>query len=593
MFKSFKIVRWVVKILFEALPRLIIILILLQVFTAIIPFLENLYFSKIVDDILMFVNSGSNKWVDGLIILLLVKGTRILARNLLTYVERSFNFRLEAFLKKLFTFKIASFDIQHFEDKEMANLIAKVKDEYQWRFRDIVSLLSSTLVQFISFLTVLYFLLPHYWYLMLLIVIGEIPGFFVDKNFNNVSWKFFNENTQKNRQSWDLANYLTSKNYLSELKVNQSVGFLKGKFLEIVDFFVDGRLKLRNEKLPRDLITSMFSILTMGVGLVVIINDVRSGVLTIGMLTFYYSILRQTGDFFTTTLTNYLSISEHVMYLENFKQILETKTNLKDGTRETILASPPLIEFKNVSFKYPESNKYVFKNFNLVINPKDEIAVVGVNGAGKSTLIKLLCRFYDPTEGEILISGINLKDISLNKWYEKLSVLFQEFTRYPSLSLRDNVKVSADSVKHSDDENIISALRKADALEFVQKYKSGLDTNMSQRYGGEEPSWGQWQKIAISRIFYRNSPVMILDEPTASIDAVSESKIFSNLYRRVKNKTIIIVSHRFSTVRNARRIIVVDRGKIVEDGSHEQLMKKNGLYSKSFKLQAKGYQESA
>jgi ATP-binding cassette subfamily B protein len=223
---------------------------------------------------------------------------------------------------------------------------------------------------------------------------------------------------------------------------------------------------------------------------------------------------------------------------------------------------------------------------NLTIDPQEEIAIVGPNGAGKSTLIKLICRFYDPTSGVILVNGVNLKNIELDNWYQKLSYLSQEFNNYYNLNLRENVSLG--NPQKNIDEKILSALKKADAG-FIKKYSQGLDTPMSQRYGGEEPSWGQSQKIAIARIFYRNSPVVILDEPTASIDAVSESKIFDRLYADIKGNTLIIVSHRFSTVRNAQRIIVIDKGKIVEQGSHAQLLKKNGTYAHSFNLQAKGY----
>ena len=267
-------------------------------------------------------------------------------------------------------------------------------------------------------------------------------------------------------------------------------------------------------------------------------------------------------------------------------QILNLKNFIVGGHAKISQPIPPLIQFKNVSFKYPESDNFVFKNLNLVINSKEEIAIVGINGAGKSTLIKLICNFYQPTSGEILINGVNLDKIDLKNWYHQLSYLAQEFNNYWNLNLRENIEIGNPKIKNIS--KIISSLQKSDAM-FYKKYKKGLETPLSPRYGGEEPSWGQWQKIAIARTFYRNAPIIILDEPTASIDAVSEFKIFKKLYQQITGKTLIIVSHRFSTVRNAQRIIVIDKGKIVESGSHQQLIKLNGLYAKSFKLQAKGY----
>jgi len=267
---------------------------------------------------------------------------------------------------------------------------------------------------------------------------------------------------------------------------------------------------------------------------------------------------------------------------------MELQNIIDEGEIKLDNKSVPKIEFKNVSFKYPGSDRFVFENINLIINSSEEIAIVGENGAGKSTLIKLLCCFYYPTSGTILIDGIDSRKVNLKSWYRHLAFLTQEFNNFNNMTLAENVTIG-DPNKKIKRKNILNALENADAR-FWKKYKRGIETPMSQRYGGEEPSWGQWQKISIARIFYRNSSVMILDEPTASIDALSESKIFDKLYSEVKNKTLIIVSHRFSTVRNAQRIIVLSKGKIAEQGSHEELLAiKNGIYAKSFKLQAKGY----
>ncbi|HEX8923592.1 MAG TPA: ABC transporter ATP-binding protein [Patescibacteria group bacterium] len=583
---------WIIRLLLASFPKIITGYIIVQILTSLIPFAENFYFSKFLDNLIALNKTGAAPWVATLSVLICIRAFKSVIRNFQSYLDRVFGFRLENRLRKLFTFKIAGLDFQHFEHKDTSNLIAKTRDEYQWRFRQSFGDINDFIIQLASFITVLFILIPHYWYLVLIIIIGEIPGFLVDRNFSIASFKLFNDNAVKNRRSWDLSAYLTEKNFLSELRINNSVNFIKNKLSEILDFFTDERTRLRRGKLPSDILTSLLSLFTMTLSLLVVINDIRAGLLTIGMFTFYYQVLRQTGDYFTSAINDYVDISEQTMYISNFRRILELDTIVSSGAVKTGLSSTPKIEFRDVSFKYPGSSRYVYRHFNLTINPKEEIALVGVNGAGKSTLIKLLCRFFDPTEGSILIDGIDLKDLDLNYWYSCLSVLFQEFTVYSSLTLKDNVAISRPFNK-TEDTKLISALKKSDALNFVSKYKKGLDTYMSHRYGGEEPSWGQWQKIAISRIFYRDTPIMILDEPTASIDAISEYKIFNRLYKEVSDKTIIIVSHRFSTVRNAGRILVISKGRVIEQGSHDELMKLNGRYAKSFRLQAEGYQEKA
>ena len=314
--------------------------------------------------------------------------------------------------------------------------------------------------------------------------------------------------------------------------------------------------------------------------------DTKAGIITIGLFTFYFQSITQTNDFFRGLVFAFVGITENSYHIGNFKRVMELKNIVVGGDKKILSENPPKIEFLNVSFKYPGTNKYIFENLNLTIKSGEELAIVGANGAGKSTLIKLICHFYESTKGKILVNGIDLKEVNLENWYEKLSYLAQEFNIYWELSLRDNIAVGRPG--KVDDKDIKEALSLADA-EFIEKYSQGLDTFMSQRYGGEEPSWGQSQKIAIARVFYRNSPIVILDEPTASIDAVSEYNIFTRLFKKIERKTLMIVSHRFSTVRNAKRIIVIDKGKIVERGSHKELLKLGGLYAKSFHLQAKGY----
>ena len=254
------------------------------------------------------------------------------------------------------------------------------------------------------------------------------------------------------------------------------------------------------------------------------------------------------------------------------------------------LSDGPEIKIQDVNFSYPGSDRVVLKGLNLEIKSGEKVAIVGHNGAGKTTLIKLILRFYKPQSGEIFINNKNLNDLMIKDYYKNVSALFQEYNTYSNLTLEENITIGKQKKKHSKDE-IRKAAEYADVSDFVSDYKDGYKQILSERYkGGTRPSTGQWQKIAIARFFYRNSPLVIFDEPTAAIDAKSEAKIFNKIYSFFKNKTVIIISHRFSTVRNADRIIVVSKGKIIEQGSHEELMKLKGKYAEAFKLQAEGYQ---
>ena len=279
---------------------------------------------------------------------------------------------------------------------------------------------------------------------------------------------------------------------------------------------------------------------------------------------------------------------EASLTIDEVMKIFELKPSKDGNLKLDKLSRGPSILVRSLNFTYPNSSKRVINNLNLNIKSGEKIAIVGHNGAGKTTLIKLLLRFYNDFDGEILVNKANLKHLKISSWYRNIGVLFQEYNTYSNLTLLENVTLGKPVTINN--KLILNSLKAAQAKSLVKEYENGLDQILSEKYkGGIRPSTGQWQKIAIARFFYRNAPLVIFDEPTAAIDAVSEKKIFDRIYRFFKGKTVIIISHRFSTVRNADRIIVFENGKIAEQGSHEELIKLGGVYKKSFDLQAEGY----
>ena len=230
----------------------------------------------------------------------------------------------------------------------------------------------------------------------------------------------------------------------------------------------------------------------------------------------------------------------------------------------------------------------VAQKLNFLTKKSHVFAFKGPIGAGKTTLIKLLLRFYDPTQGHILVDGKNLKDIDLSSWYQQLGTLFQDFARY-DLSLKENIAVG--NIHSHNQDAIEHALSQADGKSILLQMKSGWNQRLGKWLEeGQELSVGQWQKVAIARALYRNAPILIMDEPTANIDAEAEAEIFENLKKVYKNKSLVFISHRFSTVRLADHILVIDQGHLIEQGSHKDLLKKDGLYAKYFNLQKKGYE---
>lgn len=298
---------------------------------------------------------------------------------------------------------------------------------------------------------------------------------------------------------------------------------------------------------------------------------------------------------FYQTINGYVeSVSfteEAARYATRWFELFDMQPKIRSGDNAVRMAfkEAPVIEFRNVSFQYPAeegTGAMVLKNLSFTIHPGEKLAIVGVNGAGKTTLIKLLCRIYDPTEGTILVNGTDLRDIHLDDWQNALGMLFQDFPVY-NLTMRESIGIGSIN-EPVDDSRMKSAAQFSGADEFISNYDQLIWKEFKD---GIDLSKGQHQRLAVARMFYRNAPVTILDEPTASIDAVTEEKIFSSLEKNMAGKTVILITHRFSTVKNADKILMLEHGSIIEQGSHKELMILNSKYAELYFMQAKRYLE--
>jgi ATP-binding cassette subfamily B protein len=270
--------------------------------------------------------------------------------------------------------------------------------------------------------------------------------------------------------------------------------------------------------------------------------------------------------------------------------LLDKKVILSDSDKAITLPNniTPRICFKSVGFSYPSATSATLRNINLTIEPGEKLAIIGLNGAGKSTFVKLLCRFYDPSSGSIEIDKIPLNQITRSSWYSMLGVIFQDYAQY-KFTVSESISLGNVN-REINPEDVVQAAKQAGADDFINAWEMSYEQQLGAEFtNGKQPSVGQWQKLALSRLFYRNSKIMVLDEPTSSIDAEAEEKIFEQLESTSKEKTVILISHRFSTVRRADRIVVFEDGTISELGNHDQLIAQNGTYARLFNLQAKGY----
>ena len=411
----------------------------------------------------------------------------------------------------------------------------------------------------------------------------------VNQKYLKKLWLLSRDTTEDRRKAMMTSNQLIDSNDLKELIITGGYKYLEKKIEKFVGWYMQEVKKIRIGWVKAMFLNRIGDSLVFGFGLFLILQRLAQKLITVGQLTFEFRSLRIFADSFASIFRNYTNLKEMAVRINDSRELFFKYSPEEDGKVNLKSGDVPEINFSNVSFSYPDSPKEVFSNLNLIIKPGEKVAIIGENGAGKTTLVKLICRLYKVKNGEVKIQNKNIDRLQIDSWYKNLGVLFQDYNTYSHLNVLENVQIG-DIYKNLDIDKVSKSLEKANAKQFVDEYPNKLEQILGEKFKtGIRPSTGQWQKIAIARFFYRDAPVLILDEPTASIDAVAEAQIFSNIYKFIKGKTVIIISHRFSTVRNADRIIVLDKGKIIEEGSHEELLKMNGKYAKAFNLQARGY----
>jgi ATP-binding cassette subfamily B protein len=506
-----------------------------------------------------------------------------------TYFDYLFRYKLQNELNYNFHEKLSSLDVAHLEDPEIQDLIRKTEDTITWRPPNFLRGLSDAFSGLVGFVSSALVLIPFGWWIPVLITLVSLPRLYFQSKLGKIQWSLYGSGAPQARKLWYFSWLLSTNTALREMKIFQSQKALLDKFKNIQNYLYD----LNKKPLDDYRLTLILAPISEAAILFVIaylkLPMVLLGVLSVGSFTLLINMIERVSGSIGSVVVSLGEMYGNSLYVNHYFEVLELPKVIKETKNPVIFEKiePPKIEFKKVSFRYSPKEPMVLKNVSLTINPRENVAFVGPNGAGKSTIVKLICRFYDPIEGEIFINGINLKKLSLSNWYQFLGTLFQDFVCY-HFTVRENIALG--NPAKSDDEAIRQAAEQSGALDFIREFPKGFEQMLGREFeSGEELSAGQWQKLAIARAFYEKAPVLILDEPTSAIDAEAEYEIFNNLQKVYKDKSLILVSHRFSTVRNANKIFVVEGGRIIERGTHKQLLAINGKYSRMFKLQAKGY----
>ena len=486
--------------------------------------------------------------------------------------------------------KALTLELAHFEDAEYYDKLVRARREASSRPLSLVIKTFDLFRDVIALTTIGIWLFQFSPYAVLLLGLAGVPAFLAEAKFSGEAFRIHRRRSAERRMQIYLEMVLTREDGVKEVKLLQ----LGRLFLErYVDIFRNIYKEDRSLVLRRGFwgyILGLFASAAFYFAYGWVGFAAIAGAITIGQMTMYIAQFRLGQNSVTNSLTSINGMYEDNLYLSNLTEFLEHKVPEHTGDKTQGPDPADGIRFENVSFSYPGAQTPALNCVNLHIIPGESLAIVGENGSGKTTLIKLLTRLYVPTEGRILVDGLDLQEWDLDTIREKVGVIFQDFARY-QLIVGENIGIGdVDSIGEHD--QISEAARKGMAEAFVKdlphKYQTQLGTWFKD---GQELSGGQWQKIALSRAFMRSkADILILDEPTAAIDARAEAEIFAHFGDLTDNRISIIISHRFSTVRMANHIIVLEKAEIMEQGSHQQLLDLDGQYATLFNLQAKGYQ---
>ncbi len=483
----------------------------------------------------------------------------------------------------------AELDVIAYEDPVFYDRLERARVQATDRLA-MIQMLGRLIQQVITTITLSASIIYFSPWLLLLLIAGVLPAFVGESHFAFLGYAKNFRQTPVRRQLDYLRLLGGSKEAAKELKLFGLSKFLTERFTRLSDQVYEENVSLSKRKLIAGAVLSIVGSLGYYSAYVYVIWKTVTGALSIGSLYFLAGAILQASTNIQQIFSTLSGVADQALFLTDLLAFFEMQPTIR--SKPNALPAPrPIMrgfEFRNVSFAYPGSSRLILKNFNFTFHPGERVALIGENGQGKTTIVKLITRLYDPTEGQVLLDGVDLREYSLEDLYREIGVIFQDFMRY-EMTARENVAVGR--IEELEDLPAIqTAAHKSLADEVVAKLPGGYEQMLGRRFeSGVDLSGGEWQKLALARAYLRDAQLLILDEPTAALDARSEFEVFERFAELTEGKMALFISHRFSTVRMADRIVVLTDGQIAEDGSHQQLMALGGSYAEMFEMQAASY----
>ncbi|MEK7559593.1 MAG: ABC transporter ATP-binding protein [Patescibacteria group bacterium] len=567
----------------------------LQIIVYLSIFLNNFAFKGIID-------SASNKQsflqigVFGFLILWLIYQLgRTFLERVMDYLWNILDVAQVLYSTEKFVHKLSSLDLPSYEDSMKHDLMWRAFNRINFQMKYYSNAIISSFAQSVSlvFSVFIFFLASPP--LALAIITSNLVPIIIRSKLGEANFNIWKADSETRRKFEYTSMLFTERETLPELKLYSAFPFLRDRLIGLYKHYSSKQISLYKKTFLWTSVVDLLPILTISVFLFSIANKMLNNQMTVGTFVFYFQNI-VVFEIALANLNNWVSIiisDSH--FIQDSIDFHELKNNvefpkLKGAERDSLKKKliNPSIRLDSVSFKYPKSTSQVLNNISLTIPYGQNVALIGENGAGKSTLVKLFMRMYDPTQGEIYINDVNLKDIPEDVLMQTYSTLFQNFGKF-YLTIRENLEIAAN--RKLSDEEYIKVLKFSNAWNYVQDFPKKLDQQLGATYKeGIDLSGGQWQQLGIAKAYLKKSPFLILDEPTSAIDAKAEMEIFDRLNKETEKSTVMFISHRFSTIKDAKRILVLDKGEVVEDGTHEELIKHNKKYANLYNIQAERYQ---
>ena len=600
--KFFKRLIYIFRLVWDTSPWILISLLLIAVISGLLPVVTAWVAADLLNLLaaaFVAAKSGAQIAFGSIVWLLILQFGCILFKSLISHINsmvvRISGEMVTNHVKVMMMNKAKTVDLQSFDKTDFYERLENAQREATMRPVQIINATFSsvsTVISMLSFVAILFTISP---WAPLFIVALALPSAFITYLYRKKSFNYVRMRSKDRRQLNYYSALMTNKDMVKEIRIFGLSDLFINRYGKTFKEYFKGLRKLYLKEGFWNMLVSLFSAVAHCVVFAYVAFRVWSGSLQVGDYSLYTGALNSITSGVNSLIASTSTVYEGTLFIDNLITFMDEKPTIMAGSSNPAKVNrhiPHKIEFKNLSFRYPGTENYVIKNLNAVINPGSTVALVGINGAGKTTLIKLITRLYDPTEGEILLDDKNIKEYDPNELYKIFGIIFQDFGKY-AVTAAENIAFG-EIEKIPTQQNVYQAAVQSNADDFITKLPRGYETPLMRYFedDGIELSIGQWQKLSIARAFYSDSDILILDEPTASLDAIAEQEIYNQFDQLRKDKTTIFVSHRLSSATTADIIFVLDNGELVECGSHTELINKGGLYNKLFTTQAGRYLEN-